>query len=83
MSLLFDNDVELPSDPPLHPLVQDSRYQETLGMSSLLRDLPLIPEPVHGPAPGEIKDTTRLNPSSKLPIPEFNNTETSQVRIYL
>ncbi len=78
MSLLFDNDVELPSDTPLHPLVDDSRYQPTLGLNSLLRDLPLVPQPVAGERK-DARDTAGPNIDSKLPIPEFINTATYQV----
>ena len=80
MSLLFDNDVELPSDTPLHPLV-DSRYQPTLGFNSLLRDLPLVPQPAAGERK-DSRDSTGPNTDSKLPIPEFINTATSQVYVH-
>lgn len=80
MSLLFDNDVELPSDPPLYPLVDDSRYQPTLGLNSLLRDLPLVPQPVPGER-NDSRDTAGPNTDTKLPIPDFINTATSQVYV--
>lgn len=73
MSLLFDNDAELPTDPPLHPLAPDSN----------LKSLSAYPRaPLYSNENGrDFRGSVEKFADPTRPVPSFNNSGDTQVGV--